>query len=67
MRLKQLHGWYCYLYWRDYTNDGKLRKQYVPKIKVKELNQRLKLAKAEDIKEKQGIKMFTEWFNQNYQ
>lgn len=67
MRLKQLHGWYCYLYWRDYANGSKLRKRYVPKIKVKELNQRLELAKAEDIKEKQEIKMLTKWFNQNYQ
>lgn len=66
MRQNKLHGWYFYLYWRDYTNGGILRKQYIPRNKMDRLKQKIELAKAEDIKEKQEVETLIKWFDQIY-
>ena len=49
VRKQQLHKWYHYLYWRDYQNNGLLRKMYVPRDEVAELKRKIKTAKSKDI------------------
>jgi len=63
VRLKRLHKWYYYLYWRDYPNESKLKKSYVPKIDVRKLRRKMKLAKAKDNREKYRLKFFMAIFN----
>ena len=63
MKRSELHGWYYYLYWRDYRYGCILRKKYVSKARVRELVQKIKLAKEYDIREKLNFKKITNPFN----
>src|SRR3989344_4856674 len=63
VRLKRFHKWYYYLYWRDYPNDAKLRKSYVPRWDVRKLRREMKLAKTKDMREKYRMKLFMVMFN----
>jgi hypothetical protein len=63
VRLKRLHKGYYYLYWRDYRNNAKLKKSYVPKSKIRKLRQNIKSAKAKDRQEKYRLRLFTAIFN----
>ena len=60
VRLRRLHRWYYYLYYR---NNGILRKQYVPKSKIRKLRQTIKSTKAEDMQEKYRVRLFMAIFN----
>lgn len=58
MRQKRLHKWYYYLYWRDYRNNGILRKQYVPKSEIRKLRHNIKSAKTKDMEEKRTYRTY---------
>ena len=63
MRLKQLHKWYYYLYWRDYRNNAVLKKRYVPRNEVRKLRRKLKSIKTKDMEEKYRIRLLVAMFN----
>jgi hypothetical protein len=61
---KRLHEGYFYLYWRDYLNDGKLRKEYVRQADVEKLRGEIREAKARDVEEKVCLRDFLELYKQ---
>jgi hypothetical protein len=63
-RGKKLHGWYYYLYWRDYPNGGTLKKDYVPRADVKILENAIKAAKKKDNEEKSVLQICRQLFKQ---
>ena len=63
VRLKRLHKWYYYLYWRDYRNKAILKKRYVPKSEIRRLRRNIKSAKEKDMKEKSDLRFFMAIFN----
>ena len=45
----KLHKWYYYLYYRGLVNEGwKLKKEYVPRNKVKYMRRKISQIKSED-------------------
>lgn len=58
MRRNQPHGWYYYLYWRDYRADGKLKKLYVPKKDVQKTKQKITSIKTKDRQEKINLQSY---------
>jgi len=64
MRQNKPHKWYYYLYWRDYRNNGILRKRYVPKSEIRKLRQNIKSAKTKDMEEKQTFKTYLDLIKQ---
>lgn len=64
MRQNKLHRWYYYLYFRDYQNNGKLKKQYIPRVEVKKLRRKIKSKKAKDTEEKKNYQFHLKLFNQ---
>lgn len=55
---KLLHGWYYYLYWREYGagRNRILRKTYVKREAVESLKKQIKESKAEDKRQKLFLK-----------
>lgn len=59
----KLHKWYYYLYWRDYQNNGILRKVYVPQSEVVKLKRIIKTTKTKDMEEKTSLSVYLKLFN----
>lgn len=63
---KRLHKWYYYLYWRDYQNKGKLRKQYIRRLEVQKLRKKIKSMKTKDMEEKVKFRFYLKLFRQMF-
>jgi hypothetical protein len=55
---KRLHKGYFYLYWRDYLNGARLRKEYIRRNDVVRLKDRIRRAKMQDMEEKLCLRDF---------
>ena len=53
-----LHKWYYYLYYRQFEGIWKLKKEYIPRHKVKALKRKIEACKREDRESKALLKHF---------